>query len=129
MSARYSYDYSNQKSNYTTLQNVSKYIGGSTCISPSSPLYSRSQRDLDDYKTYVIDKNQTTENYSYCNNCGCNRKNQTLIPNKSIKENFCTCSGGNCPLKFQCQHFNRNLNQIEQDYVSGKYTEYNFATK
>ena len=129
MSAQYSYDYPIQKSTYATLKDVSTYKSQANCFAPSSAIYSRSQRDLDDYKTYVLDK-QTTENYSYCTDCGCN--NKKLLPQKkktNTKENFCNCSGGRCPTKFQCQNFDRNLQQIEQDYLDGKYTESNFAQR
>ena len=129
MSAQYSYDYPIQKSTYTTLQDVSTYKIQANCFAPSSFINSRSQRDIDDYNTYVLNK-QTTENYSYCNDCGCNNKKLLPQKKKNTKENFCNCSGSPaCPTKFQCQNFNRNVQQIEQDYVNGKYTENNFVQR
>ena len=92
-----------QNYNYNKLNNTSNLLTLNTCFSPSNPISYRTERDMTDYKVYVIDKEkQTKESFSSC------------------------CNNSKCGVK---QLYNRDLDKIEKDYVSGKTTEYNFNSR
>jgi hypothetical protein len=95
-----------QNYNYNKLKKISNYSSLNTCFSPSDPVSYRTPRDMLEYKTHVIDKE---------------------ILHQNNKEGFCSCSNNtDCGVR---QLYNRNLDKIESDYVSGKTTEYNFQSR
>ena len=94
----------NQNYNYNNLNNISNFLTLNTCFSPSNPSSYRTPRDMAEYKIHVVDKKLLYEN----------------------KEDFSSCTNTGCGVR---QLYNRDLNKIENDYVTGKTTEYNFQSR
>lgn len=119
--SQYTYDYNKPNNSYTTLGGLGQYkCVVNSCLAPNAfNEDTRSKRDLDDFKRYVTDKQE-----SYCPPCRCRRncyyhnlkERQEEVSNQ---ENYCSCAGN-------CQLFNRDLKNVEDLYVNGKVTEYSF---